>query len=58
VYIHNAGWQALPLGTEALVFWDHMSVVQRIVGEGEAISFQPLNYLHFTGKRLKPKVHR
>jgi hypothetical protein len=52
VHINKAGGQALPLSAETLVLRNYFSVIQRIFGESEAIGFQPVHYLHFTGKPL------
>jgi hypothetical protein len=54
VDIDEASRQAFPFATKAFVLWQDIPVVQRIVGEGEAIGFYALNCLHFTGEPLKP----
>jgi hypothetical protein len=53
VNIDEASWQAFPIATKALVLRNHLPVVQGIVEEGEAVSFQPLKCLHFAGETLK-----
>jgi hypothetical protein len=54
--IDEAGWQAFPIATKALVLRDDLPVVQGIVNEGEAIRLYPLKRLHFAGEPLKQRA--